>query len=90
MVPSTTTTAAPDEEYFRSYQLIGGWVRLRVVDNAVYLDGAVPSPGFFVEVDKDGPNAVVVEFESGEHESKLHAEMSDGELKVETDEEGDQ
>lgn len=66
---------------------MGGWVRLRVVGNDVFLKGAVPSPGYSLEVEKDGPDSVVVEFENGSQESKLHAEVSDGELRVETEEE---
>ena len=83
---STTTTAAPDDDYFETVQLIGGWVRLRVSGDKVFLAGSVPSPGFSMEIKEDGPNSVVVEFESDSHESKLHAEVEDGELDIETDE----
>lgn len=85
----STTTAAPDGDYFESFQLIGGWVRLRVSAGEVYLAGTVPAPGFTVEIEKNGPRAVEVEFSSSEHESKLQAEISDGELEVETSEEED-
>ena len=84
---TTSTTTAPDDEYFESYQLIGGWVRLRVIGDQVFLAGTVPSPGFSLEIEKDGPKAVKVEFSSNDHESKLQAEVSDGELEVETSEE---
>lgn len=83
---STTTTAAPGSDYFETVQLIGGWVRLRVSGDDVFLDGAVPSPGFSLDIKKDGPESVEVEFESDSHESKLHAEISDGELKIDKEE----
>jgi hypothetical protein len=86
---TTTTTAAPDDDYFESYQLIGGWVRLRVAGDKVFLAGTVPSPGFTLEIEEDGPEQVKVEFSSNDHESSLKAEFSDGELEVETSEEDD-
>ncbi|MCP3975075.1 MAG: hypothetical protein GY720_11355 [bacterium] len=82
----TTTTAVPDGDYFETVQLIGGWVRLRVSGDDVFLAGSVPSPGFSIDVKKDGPESVVIEFESDSHESKLHAEVKDGELDIETEE----
>lgn len=85
-LPPTTTTAAPDSDYFETVQLIGGWVRLRVSGDDVFLAGSVPSPGFSMEIKEDGPGAVVVEFESDSHESTLHAEVENGELDIETDE----
>jgi len=84
-----TTTSAPEGEYFKSYQLVGGWVRLRVLGDQVYLDGSVPSPGYSVDVKSNGPGSVEVEFEDGSRESKLHAEVKGGELDVEIEEEGD-
>jgi len=62
-------------------------VRLRVKGDKVFLAGTVPSPGFTLQIEKDGPKEVKVEFSSNDHESKLQAEVSDGELKVETSEE---
>lgn len=78
--------APSSSEYFKSYQLVGGWVRLRVDGDSVWLDGAVPSPGFSLEIKQGGPGSVVVEFESSSHESKLHSEVDGDELKTEIEE----
>ena len=39
-----------------------------------------------MEIKEDGPGSVVIEFESDSHESKLHAEVKNGELDIETEE----
>lgn len=62
---------------------------MRVSGTEVHLDAAVPSPGFAVDVEHDGPARVEIEFRDGSHESRLHAEFHDGELEVETDESDD-
>jgi len=86
---TTTTTAAPKGEYFKSYQLVGGWVRLRIAGNEVFLQGRVPSAGYSMDVEKDGPVEVDVEFTNGRHKSSLKARVDHGELVVHTDEEDD-
>lgn len=88
-VTTTTTTAAPDSDYYKSYQLVGGLVRLRVVDNKVYLVRTVPASGYTVEVEKDGPESVELEFHNGEHESIFKAAVVNGKLEVDKHEEGD-
>lgn len=55
----------------------------------VWVVSTVPNAGFYSEIYNKGPAEVKVEFESEDHESTLTAHMSDGQLKVETDEEGD-
>lgn len=87
---TTTTTAPPGgDEYFESRQLIGGWVQLRINRDNVYLDAAVPEPGFTVDVEHNGPETVEVEFKSESHDSKLHAKVHDGELDIKVEEEAE-
>lgn len=85
----TTTTQAPQGDYFKSFQLIGGWVQLRVSGDNVYLAAHVPETGFTVDVEHDGPETVEIEFKSESHDSKLHARVKDGELDVDKDEESE-
>ena len=64
-------------------------MQLRISRDKVYLEAAVPEPGFSVEVEDDGPETVEVEFKSKAHDSKLHAEIERGELEVHIEEERD-
>lgn len=86
---TTTTTAPPSGEFFASRQLTGGWVQLRVNGDNVYLEAAVPEPGFTVDVEHNGPETVDVEFKSDSHDSKLTARVHDGELDIRTEEESE-
>lgn len=85
---TTATTAAPSAE-FRSYELVGGLVRIRIQGDEVWFEGATPAPGFDVDIEHAGPEEVVVEFDSADHESKFRARFNDGELDIDTDEEGE-
>jgi len=62
-------------------------VQLRINGDNVYLDAAVPEPGFTVDVEHNGPETVEVEFKSKSHDSKLHARVEGGELDIKIDEE---
>jgi hypothetical protein len=53
----------------------------------VNLVSATPRPGFSVDAEHTGPDEVEVKFESNDHKSKLEAEIKNGELQVETEEE---
>ncbi len=64
-------------------------MQLRITGDNVYLEAAVPEPGFSVEVEHNGPETVEVEFKSKSHDSKLHAEVEGGELDIDIDEESD-
>lgn len=64
-------------------------MQLRVSGDHVHLEAAVPESGFTVDVEHNGPERVEVKFKSESHVSKLHAEVHDGELDIEIDEESD-
>jgi cytoskeletal protein RodZ len=87
--PQTTTTAAPA---YQTYTLIGGTVTLSIGNGQVSVFSVAVNTGFRVEIEKDGPHEVKVEFESNSHQSELTAKFEDGELVVkkhEEDEEGE-
>lgn len=93
-VPTTattadTTTSSASSWHTRSVQTVGGVVILRYRPGEVAYQSATPAPGFHVEVDKQGPPQVKVEFESQSSKVEVSAEWSDGDLKVEVSEEGD-
>jgi hypothetical protein len=70
-----------------TYELIGGWVKIRYGAGEVwFVDGGAAS-GFSVEVEETGPDEVEVRFRSDDHESKFKAEYDHGELDVEIEEE---
>lgn len=73
-----------------TYELIGGWVRIRYGNGQVILDGAGANAGYTMDVDESGPTEVEVEFRSEDHRSRFSAEWEDGELEVEIKEEGDE
>lgn len=64
-------------------------MQLRIAGDKVYLEAAVPEPGFSVEVEHNGPESVEVEFTSEAHDSILHAKVEGGELDIDIDEERD-
>ncbi len=70
----------------KTYQLVGGWVRVLYGPGVVKLDGAGPNAGFSMEVDKSGPDEVRVEFESDDHESEIRVRWKDGGLREEIEE----
>jgi hypothetical protein len=53
----------------------------------VNLVSATPRPGFSVDYEHTGPEEVEVKFVSGNHKSKLEADVEGGELRVDIDEE---
>jgi hypothetical protein len=85
---TSTTVAAPVTET-RTYQLIGGWVRIAFSPGVVTLDGANPNPGFTMEIEKTGPNEVELDFRSDDHRSEFTAEWKDGVLDVGISEEAE-
>lgn len=85
---TTTTTAAPEEQ-LQTYQLTGGWVRIRFSPGSVTLDGAGPAVGFTMDVRDAGPSEVDVRFDSDDHESRFSAEWEDGALDASIEEEDD-
>ena len=73
----------------KTYEMTGGWVRIRYSNDKVFLDGAGANAGFTMKVEDNGPDEVEVEFRSESHRSKFSAEIEGGELRVEVKEEGD-
>ncbi len=53
----------------------------------VWVVSAVPRPGFTYDGEHVGPEEVEVKFKSNDHESELKAQVKDGELRVEVEEE---
>lgn len=64
-------------------------MQLRISGDNVYLEAAVPEPGFTVDVEHNGPETVEVEFKSRSHDSKISAKVHDGKLDIKVDEERD-
>ena len=83
--PSTTTTTEPAESYSKTFDTVGGSVRVIVEGASVTFGGAVPKAGWSVELEKPGPKEVKVEFDEneGEGEVEFSAKIEDGELTVE-------
>ncbi len=93
-VPTTTEApAASTTEAARidSREITGGTVVVRWTSSSVELVSASPADGFHVDVEKRGPDQVVIEFEGSGVKSKYSAEIADGRLVVDTsvEEEGD-
>ena len=83
-VPSTTqtsvpggggVTAAPAE---RTYEMVGGTVRVRFADGRAELLSATPRAGFRVSRNSGDPGDVRVNFRSDDHESRLRAWWENG------------
>ena len=83
-VAPTTTQA---DWRTRSVETTGGNVLLRYRPGEVAYQSATPAPGYQVEVEKQGPPEVKVEFESESHKVEIEADWEDGELKVRVSEE---
>lgn len=79
--PATTTTTVGWQT--RSVETRGGTVVFRYRPNEVIYQTATPSPGFQVEVDKQGPPEAQVEFESEEDKVEIHASWESGDINIE-------
>lgn len=83
-VPSTTQTSvpggggvsAPPEE--RSYEMVGGTVRVRFADGRAELLSATPHAGFRVSRNSGDSGEVRVNFRSDDHESRFRAWWENG------------
>jgi hypothetical protein len=64
----------------------GGTLLLRYRPDEVTYQTVTPAPGFQVEVGKQGPPEVEVEFESESLKIEVHAAWRDGDLDVEVSE----
>ncbi len=75
----------------RTYQLVGGWVKVDIGTGFVELVAASPEPGFTMRVESRDGNRVKVEFVSAGHESEFEARWNDGEFEIDIEEhtEGD-
>lgn len=83
----TSITQPPPASGVATVGSAGGTVTVSYRDGQVYFEGATPAPGYSVEVDDDGPEHVVVEFESEDETIEVRIEWRDGELvsQVETE-----
>jgi hypothetical protein len=81
---TTTTTVSPGSEWkTKTYSLDGGTVSIKYRSGEVLLKGAIPEPGFRVDVKSDGPDEVEVQFEGGDDDNtEFHAYWRNGELVV--------
>lgn len=90
--PDSTTTTTPTETAIaEDWQVatiptLGGTVVVSYRSGEVVLGAATPSPGFTVEVDKEGPPEVEVEFEGATLRVEVRVRWQDGQLEVEVDE----
>ena len=84
---SSTPTTAEAAWQPRSVQTVGGTVLLRYRPGEVAYQSATPAPGYQVEVEKQGPPEVKVEFESQSHKVEIEAAWDGGDLKVSVSEE---
>jgi cytoskeletal protein RodZ len=62
----------------RSYRLVGGTVTISYSATRVDVVVATPADGFDVEVERDGPTDLRVEFTGDDHESRLDASWEEG------------
>jgi hypothetical protein len=72
-----------------TYELTGGWVRIRYGGGEVHFVDAAPYAGFSMKPEKTGPLKVEIEFEGSNYEGKFKADMEDGRLDVDIDESDD-
>ena len=89
----TSTVASPPTTSSTSTtttKLVGGTVTVQQSGNSVTLISAVPISGFTADIEKAGPSKVEVKFKSSSHESKYQAEIRNGvlDIQIEEDEEG--
>lgn len=84
--PATTPTSSPTTTaatwQARSVNTSGGTVTLRYRPGEVTYQSATPAPGFQVEVEKPGPPAVKVDFESESQKVEVEASWEDDGLDV--------
>ena len=80
--PATTAATESAAPTTRTVQSPGGAVTVRVAPGVVEFVGAVPAPGFRVEVDDAGPSRVRVEFESEVARHEVRIEWESGELEI--------
>jgi hypothetical protein len=73
----------------KTFRLVGGTVTIEVFSDHLMLVGAQPKSGFTVSEKDSTPTRIEIEFSSSNHESKLRAELKDGELDARIDEDGD-
>ncbi len=83
----TSTTQPPSSAGVATVGSAGGTVTVSYRDGEVYFEGATPLPGYSVEVEDEGPEHVVVAFQSEEETIEVRIEWKDGELvsQVETE-----
>lgn len=68
-------------------ELIGGWVSITVVEDAITLNAATPRPGYVADLSFETSDQLTVTFWNALHLSTLIAEIDDeGELVVQTEE----
>lgn len=82
---SSTTTAMTST---KTYNTAGGTVRIAISDPSVTFSGAVPNPGWKVEIDHAGPDKVKVTFkqnDDGGDKIEFRAWFEHGELTVSID-----
>lgn len=82
----TTTTAAASGETL-TFHVTGGSVGVTVSGETVRLAWTTPNAGFRAETDDDGPEKVVVEFDSAAVESKIVIWVENGQVKHTAEEE---
>ena len=73
-----------------TYELTGGWVRIRYGGGEVHLVDAAPYAGYTMKPEKTGPLKVEIEFEGPGYEGQFKADMEDGPLDVDIDEGDDE
>lgn len=74
--PVTASPAPPPvstASVTRAYELVGGTVTLRFTSAKVTVLAATPKPGFSVELNEAHDNGARIEFESGDHRSRVDA-----------------
>lgn len=81
---SAPGTTSPDWSS-QTIPTVGGTVVISYRPGEVMLGSATPAAGFAVEVKKQGPPEVDVEFESASAKFRVRAKWSDGELSIETE-----
>lgn len=87
---TSSTTAPPAQGVLKTFRLVGGTVTIEVFSDHLMLVGAQPKSGFTVSEKDNTSTRIEIEFSSSNHESKLRAELKDGELDARIDEEGDE
>ena len=73
--PATAGLAQPEE---RTYEMVGGTVRVRFADGRAELLSATPNAGFRVSRNSGDPGEVRVNFRSDDHESRFRAWWENG------------